>query len=144
MCEPNGPNAPTAMTWRTGVFALLLVALLAFSSGCRPKSGAADAAVRVDLVFAHPPPTTGNNDFTLSLADDRGNAIAATQLEVEGDMNHAGMKPSFARVQETAPGRYTGTIEFTMGGDWILLVSGDLPDHSRFRQKVNVPGVATP
>jgi hypothetical protein len=62
-------------------------------------------------------------------------------VRVEGNMNHAGMRPSFADLHETEPGRYTGTLRFTMGGDWFLLVQATLPDGNQVEQKIDVPGV---
>lgn len=136
-------NPTVATLRRTRAFAALTLLVVGVVVGCRPTSSTSDAGVRVEVAFAHPPPVVGPNVFSLALDDADGHPLSAAKLEVEGDMNHAGMTPSFARVNETAPGRYTGTIEFTMGGDWFLLVSGERADHRRFRQKVNVPGVGS-
>jgi len=59
-------------------------------------------------------------------------------------MNHAGMRPVFADLAEGDPGRFQGEIEFTMGGDWFLLLSGKSTEGERFRVKVDLPGVQRP
>jgi hypothetical protein len=58
-------------------------------------------------------------------------------------MNHAGMVPEFAQAREMAPGRYQGDLEFTMGGDWFILVRAKLPDGRALERKIDVPGVDT-
>ena len=56
-------------------------------------------------------------------------------------MNHAGMVPVFADARETAPGRYEATLNFTMAGDWFILVQARLPDGRTVEQAIDVPGV---
>ena len=58
-------------------------------------------------------------------------------------MNHAGMVPVFADAVEIAPGRYRADLEFTMSGDWFILVRADLPDGRSMERKIDVPGVDT-
>ena len=128
---------------RAGRIVVSVLAVTLLVVGCRPKSVAPTNAPKVVVTFDHTPPSTGENTFNLSLDDAQGQPLELAKLAVEGDMNHAGMKPSFGRVKQTAPGRYTGTIDFTMGGDWFLLVSGDLPDGRHYTKKVDVPGVAS-
>ena len=42
-------------------------------------------------------------------------------MELEANMNHAGMVPVFAKARETVPGRYEASLELTMGGDWFVI-----------------------
>ena len=42
---------------------------------------------------------------------------------------------------ETAPGRYQADLEFTMGGDWFILVRAELLDGRSMERKIDVPGV---
>jgi hypothetical protein len=51
------------------------------------------------------------------------------------------MVPVFAPALETAPGRYQAALEFTMGGDWFILVRAELPDGRTMERKIDVPGV---
>lgn len=118
---------------------LVLACAGALVAGCRPRSSA--TKVHIEVHFGDSHPVVGQNAFTVRIADAAGNPVRLQDAEVEGDMNHAGMKPVFAKLDQIAPGKYSGTIEFTMGGDWFLLVSGKTPDAVRFESKVDVPGV---
>jgi hypothetical protein len=56
-------------------------------------------------------------------------APSGAQVEVTGDMTHAGMMPVIATATETEPGLYqTEDFAFTMAGDWILSAEIELPD----------------
>lgn len=121
-----------------GTGALFLCCLLA--AGCGGDA-APPADARVKLEFDPSPPRVGETEVGLLLTDASGKALAGGEIELEGNMNHAGMTPVFASLKETRPGRYEGTLDFTMGGDWFILVRGRLPDGRRVEQKVDVPGV---
>ena len=51
----------------------------------------------------------------------------------------------FADAIETegTPGAYTAAFTFSMGGDWVLLVSVVLPDGRRMNRRIDVQGVRT-
>ncbi len=126
---------------RGNCFLLLLAACSALlAAGCRPK---ATSLVSVDVAveFSPAPPAVGSSALKIALADPAGRPLRLDRLEVEGNMNHAGMRPVFAQLAENEPGHYAGTIEFTMGGDWFLLLTGHTPDGRTFEKKIDVPGV---
>jgi hypothetical protein len=52
------------------------------------------------------------------------------------------MVPVFADAVEVEPGRYRAELEFTMGGDWFLLVDAETRDGRTLRWQRDVPGVA--
>ena len=87
------------------------------------------------------PPVVGDNHLSLTLADATGAPLKGAEVKVEGNMNHAGMTPSFADLKEVEPGKYAGTLKFTMGGDWFLLVSAKTSDGKAVERKFDVPGV---
>ena len=97
--------------------------------------------VNVTLEIEPSPPQLGLASITVVLQDAGGLPISGAQVELEGNMNHAGMVPVFAEASEVAPGRYRAGMEFTMGGDWFILVRADLPDGRSMERKVDVPGV---
>jgi len=78
----------------------------------------------------------------VSLRKASGEPLTGAQLEVEGNMNHAGMVPVFGTAKETEPGLYEAPIEFTMGGDWFFIVSGELASGRQIESVHDVPGVA--
>ena len=127
------------------VACLAACAAVVVVAGCRPAgSEHSDEAVNVELEFDPSPPVVGEADVTLTLASPDGQPLADANVRLEGNMNHAGMKPSFADLEEVEPGRYTGTLDFTMGGDWFVLVNANTADGGRVERKIDVPGVMQP
>ena len=120
---------------------VLLAAVGVALVGCRPKPQQTDPDVQVAIRFNPSPPAVGSSTLDVTLTDASGRPLRITDLAVEGDMNHSGMKPVFARLKETAPGHYTGRLDFTMGGDWLLLFSGDKADGGHFEKRTDVRGV---
>lgn len=116
--------------------------LLVSCAGCRHGTGADEAKdVKLDFAITPKPPKVGPAQTTIQLADEGGAPVAGATLKLEGNMNHAGMKPVFADAKETSPGKYEATLELTMGGDWFVLIQGSLADGRKLSRKVNVPGV---
>jgi hypothetical protein len=118
-----------------------IVLLLSVASCGRGSADLPD--VNVDLAIEPQPPQIGPARLTASLKDAAGQPISGAEVELEGNMNHAGMVPEFAQAREIAPGRYQGDLEFTMGGDWFILVRAELPDGRTLERKIDVPGVDT-
>lgn len=117
----------------------LLVTALGAGTSCAPaREPAPDVAV--SLAF-DPEPHVGGTTCTVRLADGAGAPVRGADVRLEGNMNHAGMVPVFADAAEAAPGRYESPFEFTMGGDWFVVVSADLPDGRALERVVRVPGV---
>jgi hypothetical protein len=122
----------------------LLGALLLFLPviGCGKKEAVApEIDAKVAVQFSPNPPVVGENEIEIALTDTAGKPLQFGMVKVEGNMNHAGMKPVFAELIENDPGKYAGTIEFTMGGDWFLLVTSEDSPQGRFSKKIDVPGV---
>src|SRR5690242_11055919 len=103
-------------TW----IALSSFALLACVMGCQQGSSA-DAAknVKIDFSIEPKPLKVGPAQATIRLSDAGGAPVTGATLKLEGNMNHAGMKPVFATAEETSPGKYEATLDLTMGGDWF-------------------------
>ncbi|HYO16843.1 MAG TPA: FixH family protein [Thermoanaerobaculia bacterium] len=118
----------------------LTVCLLA-AGGCQPP---ADSAPEVALgwTVAPAPPVTGPATFSLTLTDTAaGQPVAGAAVRLEGNMSHAGMKPVFGTAREMAPGRYEAPLDFTMAGDWFVLVEARLRDGRTLQRQVDVRGV---
>ncbi len=121
--------------------AVLLLGGLAFP-GCHRGGGTDEAAdVKAGLTLQPSPPAVGMATATVTLADREGRPVRGATVKLEGNMNHAGMTPAFADATEVEPGQYRADLELTMGGDWFVLISAQLPDGRRLRRKVDVPGV---
>lgn len=115
---------------------LLLVAL----AGCS-RGGQDLADIKMDLDIQPQPPQLGLATMTLTLDDIQGQPISGAAVVLEGNMTHAGMVPVLAQAAEVAPGLYRTELEFTMGGDWFILVRAELPDGRSLERKIDVPGV---
>jgi YtkA-like protein len=122
--------------------ALLVLALCAnvFQSGCHGTSEKPP-----DIVFeskiAPDPPKTGSATVTLKLADSAGKPIDGARINLEGNMSHPGMRPVLSEAREVEQGRYQATLEFTMRGDWVVLVHIILPDGRKLQRQIDVKGV---
>lgn len=53
------------------------------------------------------------------------------------------MAPTFGDAHETSPGRYEAQVNFTMRGDWVLLLHITLADGRKFDKQVDVKGVGS-
>jgi hypothetical protein len=121
-----------------GVKLLVLAAALA---GCARGAGPGEeVGLRYELDPL--PPRLGRQTVTLRLVDGGQRPIAGARVSVEGNMNHAGMVPSIATVQEKAPGLYLASLEITMRGQWFLLVEARLASGARIERKIDLPLVA--
>jgi hypothetical protein len=59
-------------------------------------------------------------------------------------MSHPGMMPVVVPVAERGEGVYEARLAFTMAGDWLLVVDGDLPDGGRLTRQLEIAGVRAP
>jgi hypothetical protein len=112
----------------------------AFLVGCRKAAEQAPGVVMRHEV-APQPPRVGPSTITLGLTDAPGKPITGARVKLEGNMSHPGMVPVFGDAREIEEGRYQASIEFTMGGDWIVSVKADLPDGQKLEREFEVKGV---
>jgi hypothetical protein len=136
LTRPAGARLPRART-------LLLAALAAtsFTSACHRPPPAED--VSISWTLAPTPPVVGSAVLTLRAVDGAGQPVESAKLRVEGHMSHPGMAPVLATTVERGDGVYEAELQFTMRGDWILLVSGSLPGGAAVQQRIDVPGVGS-
>ena len=112
---------------------------LILATGCR-KAGESPT-VKMTYTVAPQPPRVGLAIITVNLSDEAGNPLKGTRITLEGDMTHAGMTPVFAEAAETGPGRYRGRLEFTMAGDWVVLMHMTLAGGQTLERQVDMKGV---
>ncbi|MFN2292110.1 MAG: FixH family protein [Anaerolineae bacterium] len=121
------------------VYLVGLVLLLTLLGCARGMQDLPD--VGVDLSIEPDPPQMGPATVTVILTDAEGQPLEGAQMEIEGNMSHAGMVPVLAVARETSPGRYQAELEFTMVGDWFMLVRADLADGRSMERKIDLPAV---
>lgn len=119
---------------------VLLAACFSVVCGCKAQQPVAPDW-EFSVALEPSPPKVGPAQVSITLSDAQGKPIEGATVRVEGNMNHAGMKPSFADLSEKEPGKYVGTLDFTMGGDWFLLVTATDRSGTKAEHKFDVPGV---
>src|SRR6266436_7739012 len=122
------------------VFVFLAIGLLLI--GCH-KPVEPQPALRVQFELAPQPPRRGPGVITLVVADAEGQAINGARVNLEGDMTHAGMGPVIAEAKEMGAGRYQAPFEFSMDGDWVVLVHITLPSGQTVERQFEVRGVSS-
>jgi hypothetical protein len=111
-----------------------------FFAACQQKYET-EPAITVEYEITPQPLRAGAAMLSLRLADVTGQPLSGARINVEGNMTHAGMRPVFGEAREAERGRYQAAIEFTMGGDWIILLHLTLPDGSKVERRLEVKGV---
>jgi YtkA-like len=109
-------------------------------SGCS-KSSSSSRAVAMQCEISPQPARVGPTTVTLRLADGAARQITRARVVLEADMTHPGMSPVFGETKEVDPGRYQGRIDFTMAGDWVILLHITLADGQNLKRQVDVKGV---
>jgi hypothetical protein len=133
--------APWAQ-YRVLTAALVLACSLSTAclAGCAPPDSA--KAITVSWTLDPSPPIVGEPIAArLTLRDRNQQPVTGAQLRLEGLMSHPGMKPVLAAVVERGDGTYEAALRFTMAGDWILLVTGELPGGGRLEKRIEIAGV---
>jgi hypothetical protein len=115
---------------------------LAWAVGCGPSAEPSPAVVEYRLTPARP--AVGAARLTVTVRDDRRRPITGAALRIEGHMTHPGMAPLLAAAVERGDGVYEAEVAFSMAGDWVLLVKGDLPDGRRLSRRIDVGRVDAP
>jgi len=117
-----------------------LLAVVVLLAGCRTDSTQLPG-ITVACTISPQPPRVGNATVTVTLSDRAAKPLTGALVKLEADMAHPGMAPVLVRTGESAPGSYVGHLEFTMAGDWVILVQGALATGQKIDRQVDVKGV---
>jgi uncharacterized protein (DUF2141 family) len=94
-----------------------LLALLLFTA-CAPQN-----KNQLAVTLEQPTQTVGKRDLILNVTQD-GKPLEVAQLNIEGNMTHAGMGTVTDTAQSLGNGRYAvRAFDFNMSGDWVLTVT---------------------
>jgi nitrogen fixation protein FixH len=114
---------------------LLCVLILTLClAGCRQSEVANTSTAQLSLALDPATPTVGETVLIISLQDANGKPIDNAQLDIRGDMTHAGMLPVIRNSDTSSEGVYRVPFEWTMSGDWFVEISATLPDNTTFKQ----------
>jgi hypothetical protein len=120
--------------------AVFVFCSLSCLAGCG-RTAPADA-IRVSWTLDPSPPVVGTPIVArLTLRDSAQQPVTGARLRLEGLMSHPGMAPVTAAVVELGNGEYEAPLQFTMAGDWILLVTGELPGGVQLEKQIEIAGV---
>ena len=122
---------------------ILLLTLITGLAACQRGSSSDISDIGLDLTISPDPPAVGPATIKLNLTNADGEPITGASIELEGNMSHAGMVPVFSQATELEAGLYEAPLQFTMGGDWFILVKVNLPDGRKMERQIDVPGVET-
>ncbi len=117
-----------------------LCLLCLFAAGCRVPP---DSDVKIAPEVEPHPPRVGRVTVTVRVTRlSTGKPISGAQVRFEGNMSHAGMAAEFAEAPEVERGVYRANMEFTMAGDWIILVHLRLWSGAKVDRQFEIKGVA--
>jgi hypothetical protein len=77
----------------------------------------------------------------LTLRDREQHPVLGARLRLTGHMSHPGMGPVLVPLVERGEGIYEARLQFSMAGDWRLVVDGELSGGDRVSKEIAVPGV---
>lgn len=126
------------------LFTLTLLIISLMAASCRQSAGGGGAqgtpAAEITVAFAYEPDPALVGDATLviSLRDPNDAPINDATVSVRGDMNHAGMQPVLAELDAGQGGIYRIPFEWTMAGDWFVVVDVTLADGSTASQRFDL------
>jgi hypothetical protein len=103
------------------MFSACACAVALCSGGC-DRSSDVSTSVVIQSEISPSPVRVGPATVTVRLADSSGKPLTKARVTLEGNMTHPGMSPVFAEAREIGSGRYEGKLNFSMAGDWIVLV----------------------
>ena len=69
--------------------------------------------------------------------------MSGARIRLDANMSHPGMAPVFADATETEPGRYRGSVELSMAGDWIVVAHVSLANGRKLDHQFEINGVAS-
>lgn len=111
---------------------LAALATLVLAGGCRESGEGGTAGVHVGVRIAPTPPVPGPARVLVTVESPAGDPIEGVRVTLEATMEHPGMLPVRATASEPVPGRYiVPEVRFGMAGEWILIVTADLPEGGR-------------
>jgi hypothetical protein len=110
-------------------------------SGCSREEGVGGEIAAVWAIEPAAPVAGTETIARITLRDEDRQPIAGARLRLEGHMSHPGMAPVVADVVERGDGTYEAPLHFSMAGDWVLVMTGELADGRRITKDVKVAGV---
>lgn len=112
------------------ILALLLLLLPACGRAEQGRFGSGSntpAGIAVEIVV-EPEYRLDEAATVVVTLSEAGEPLSGATVALEGNMNHAGMAPLLVDATERAPGEYAATLDWSMGGEWLVTARATLPD----------------
>jgi hypothetical protein len=126
------------------VASALVCGILGTACDRSPRDPGPPAINDVTVEWKMTPTPTGVGVLTLAevtLRDGERRLVRGATIQIEGHMSHPGMAPVIVPATERGEGIYAAQLQFSMNGEWVLLVTGSLPDGRRLSRQVAVANV---
>jgi hypothetical protein len=118
---------------------LFVLILCLIAAACTRPAQARGLTFELNVTPA--PASVGSARLQLRVLDAARQPVRGAQLKIEAQMSHPGMAPLVVTATERGNGLYEAELQFTMGGDWILIVEGSLSNGARVHHRIDVPNV---
>ena len=122
-------------------FIILLMVGLSIA-GCRESQQQTEntSEIDIELQINPDPAVVGESMLFVTLTDPNADnaPVEDASISVRGDMNHAGMVPVLREADDfsqESPGVYTTPFEWTMGGEWFVVVNVTFPDDTTIERE---------
>ena len=137
----GGPrlNLPPRNRSRGQHSTLLVLTFCWIAAACARPAPAHD--LKFEWTIIPVPVSVGSARLQLRVRDAAGGPVRGAQLQIEAQMSHPGMAPLVVNATERSEGLYEAELQFSMGGDWILVVRGSLSNGARVHHRIDVPNV---
>lgn len=103
----------------------------------RYRAGGLEVGVTTDPAT----PRVGDNRLIVELRTPDGEPVSGVSIEAFAEMPAMGAMPAMrvpAGMQEAAPGRYVGSVNLAMRGEWPLTLSFESPEGRSVRMQFNL------
>ena len=114
------------------IIAFIVIGVVAV--GCRESNSDDDITaenIEIGVEVETESLSVGEANLVVTVTDEDGNFVTDASITVRGDMDHAGMAQVVREdVIDNEDGVYRIPFEWTMGGDWIVVVEVTLPDET--------------
>lgn len=108
---------------------LALLASMTLTSCLGRADSTSGSGVVITMATSPAKGATPPTHIEVTLKDDAGQPLDGATVTIRGDMTMAGMAPIVTTATAAGHGRYVaGPLTFSMGGDWVISVSGKLAD----------------
>ncbi len=87
------------------------------------NTGGTDPAAKGIATVTLNPATTGNNTVTLSLTDPAGKPVTVPEMQLAFTLPDRDLGPLSASVLPTGTGRWSGSVQLPLAGDWVVSVT---------------------